>query len=87
VLGQVLGRVPEIFVLVDDGDLAEPVTHAPMHLVVDQTLDALLRSFAVFGDRSQERQKTADEPTAIGAIERAGRARPEMLFDVVFVEL
>jgi len=69
VLGQVLGGVAQIFVFVDDGDLAEPVTHAPMHLVVDQALNALLRSLAVFGDRSPERQKTADEPTAVGTIE------------------
>src|SRR5262245_39810478 len=54
-LGQVLGRVAQISVLVDNGDLAEPVAHAPVHLVVDQAFDALLCSLAVFGDRSPKR--------------------------------
>ena len=87
VLGQVLRPVSQVQLLIDDGGLAQPLHRAPMHLGIDEPLRARDWLRDVLGDWPVEGQEAADEPASVGPVEGAGRTRPEMVFNVVVVEL
>src|SRR5262249_19627553 len=71
---------------------AEPVADAPMHLRIDDPLRALVRTHQLLGrkytgsDGTHVGPNAVKNPPTVGAEERAGGARPEMLRNVGGVE-
>src|SRR4029079_9848399 len=84
-LRQVLGAVFPIFGLIDEPELADAILDAPMHLRIDDLVCACIRPHQLLsdtdagGDRPHVGPNTVKNPAAIGAKQRAGGARPEML--------
>src|SRR5215510_4027430 len=92
VLGQVLRNVSAIFGLVDEPKLTETIPHAPMHLRIDDALRrAQVHHFLGDAEAGRDRPRVGPDavknPSAIGAEQRAGGAGPEMLLNVLGVEL
>src|SRR5262245_20259990 len=93
ILGQVLGAVSAKFGFVDEPELADAFPDAPMHFRIDDAICAcilthqFLRNAYPGGDRPHVGPNPVKHPAAIRAEQRAGGAWPEMLGNIIGVEL